>query len=122
MVVSLRNFQAVDNRYLKVALPSEETKYDAGLPKNMAAENKECIPLEKEYSDIYFESKVYHNSLISDECQTQSAKGKVMAIAWERVNYLDSIDIPTTYMRVFQVRYPWMSITTWKFLDQSKGN
>ena len=54
MLVSLRNFQAVDNRYLKVALPSEETKF-AGLPKNMAAPKKVWIPLEKEYLEIYFE-------------------------------------------------------------------
>ena len=83
MVVSLRNFQAVDNRYLMVVLRSEETKY-AAFPKNMAAPNKVWIPLEKEYLDIYFEWKVYHNSLIFDECQTQSAK--VMIIPWERVN------------------------------------
>ena len=83
MVVSLRNFQAVDNRYLKVALPSEETKY-AGFPKNMRAPKKVWIPFEKEYSDIYFERKVYLNSLISDECQTQSAK--VMTIPRKRVN------------------------------------
>ena len=50
--VSLRNFQAVDNRYLKVALPSEETKY-AGFPKNMRAPKKVWIPFKKEYLEIF---------------------------------------------------------------------
>ena len=81
MVVSLRNFQAVDNRYLMVVLPSEETKYSA-FPKNMAAQNKVWIPLEKEYLDIYFERKV-HASLSKNLVKKSISSILMGGYAWD---------------------------------------